>query len=176
MLEMILMSLGVIPARVSLIHGRFTACLAYALAFMFIASAPVSAQVTKNPGKIGVGLNYPGLGARALFFEKYMAEVRGQYEREAQAAGARLYRYVFQDGRYFPYLGLEADWVRFDDEGVKADGFAGEIFAGIECFIRPKLSFQFDVGPAYIGLKEEVLSVDGIQFVVNFGLTYYLVK
>ncbi len=41
-------------------------------------------------------------------------------------------------------------------------------------FVSKKLSLQFDFGPAYVGLKEGAVSVDGIRFVVNFELTLYL--
>jgi hypothetical protein len=49
----------------------------------------------------------------------------------------------------------------------------GEAFAGLEYFILKSASLQFDGGPAYVGLGSGGVSVNGIRFVVNFGLMYY---
>ena len=136
------------------------------------ALEPVDPRVAR--GRIGIGLNAPGFGLRALIGGRWMVEAKGQYEKEAQSAGGRLYRYVFPAGRLYPYLGVEGSYVLFKDEGVDADGMVGEAYAGIEYFIWRKLSLQCDIGPAYVGLDGGGVSVSGIRFVVNFGLTLYL--
>jgi hypothetical protein len=135
------------------------------------ALEPVDPRVAR--GRFGIGLNAPGFGLRALIGGRWMVEAKGQYEKEAQSAGGRLYRYVFPAGRLYPYLGVEGSYVLFKDEGVDADGMVGEAYAGIEYFIWRKLSLQCDIGPAYVGLDGGGVSVSGIRFIVNFGLTVY---
>jgi hypothetical protein len=103
---------------------------------------------------------------------RWMVEARGQYESGAQAAGGRIYRYLFPSGRIYPYLGIEGDVAEYTIEGVNENGYLGEAFAGLEYFIWKKLSLQFDFGPAYVGLNGDN-PINGIRYVVNFGFTYY---
>ena len=137
------------------------------------AMEPVDPRVTR--GRIGVGLNYPGLGLRALIYNRWMVEARGQYEKEAQAVGGRLYLYVFPSGPIYPYLGIEVNYAMYDGGGVgmKGNGTMTEPLAGLEYFLWKKLSLQFDFGPAYITLENNRAWVYGIRYAVNFGLTYY---
>ncbi len=144
------------------------------------AEAPVPGTVNAGAagsgverGRFGVGLNYPGLGVRALVGDDWIVEARGQYETTAQVAGGRLYYCVLPSGRLYPYVGLEADYVMFQDDVVDAGGFAAEAFAGLEYFVWERISLEFDFGPAYVGLSGGGMSAGGIRFVVNFGLTYY---
>jgi len=125
-------------------------------------------------GRIGVGLNFPGLGARVLIGTGWLVEARIGYEREAQVVGGRIYRYVSPEGRIYPYVGLEGDYVWFKGDMVKAEGPAGEAFVGVEVFIRKNVSVQGDFGPAYVGVEGRRMTLDGIRYVVNFGITYYI--
>jgi len=135
------------------------------------ALLPVDPRVAL--GKYGVGLNWPGLGLRALVGARWMVEARGQYEKEAQAYGGRLYRYVFPSGRIYPYFGAGGAWVCYQGNDLNANGYAGEAFVGLEYFIWKKLSLQADCGAAYVGLGQGGVSVSGVRFIVNLGLTYY---
>jgi hypothetical protein len=135
------------------------------------ALLPVDPRVAR--GRFGIGFNYPGLGLRALIGTRWMLEVRGQYEKEAQVYGGRLYLYAFPSGRLYPYLGAGGAWARYRGDGFDAVGPLGEAFAGLEYFIFRSASLQFDCGPAYVGLGNAGVSVNGIRFVVNFGLMYY---
>jgi hypothetical protein len=124
-------------------------------------------------GRIGVGLNYPGLGLRALLGNRWMVEAKGQYEKEAQAYGGRVYLYVFPGNRVYPYLGTEGDLVKYAGDGMNADGYLVEPFAGLEYFMWKRLSLQFDFGPAWVGLEEGAVAIDELRYVVNIGLTVY---
>ena len=135
------------------------------------ALLPVDPRVAR--GNIGVGLNYPGLGLRALVGTRWMVEARGQYEKEAQAFGGRAYLYVFPAGRVYPYLGAGGAWLKYIEGDYEAVGYLGEGFAGLEYFIFKSLSLQADFGPAYVGLGKSGVSVSGLRYVVNFGLMYY---
>jgi len=108
-----------------------------------------------------------------LIGERWMVEARGQFEQDAQAWGGRAYLYVFPSGRIYPYLGVEGDYVMYKGEGLDAGGYLGEAFLGLEYFILKSLSLQFDFGPAYVGLNQAGISVGGLRFVVNIGLTQY---
>ena len=102
-----------------------------------------------------------------------MIEANGQYEKEAQVYGGRLYRYVLPGSRIYPYLGVGGGYVVYSGEGLNASGYLGEGFAGLEYFIWKRLSLQCDGGAAYVGLKEGAVGTDGVRFAVNFGLTVY---
>jgi len=133
------------------------------------ALEPVDSRVAR--GRIGIGLNSPGIGVRALLWNRWMIEARGQYESEALAYGGRLYWYVFSYGRIYPYLGVEGDYVMAGSDA----GYAFEGLVGLEYFIFNKLSMQFDFGPAYVDLTGGNISFheNVVRYVVNFGLTYY---
>ena len=135
-------------------------------------AGPIDSRVSR--GRIGVGLNFPGLGVRALIGTGWLVEARIGYERDAQVVGGRVYRYVSPGGRIYPYVGLEGDYVWFRGDKVKAEGPAGEAFAGVEVFIRRNVSVQGDFGPSYVGLNGRRITLDGIRYVVNFGITYYI--
>ena len=126
-------------------------------------------------GRMGVGLNYPGVGLRLFFADRYAVEAKAQYERPTLVAGPRLYGYIGSLGRLFPYAGLEGVYARFRENEVAANGYAAGAFVGGEIYIRSKCSIQFDFGSTYIFLADRNLSisVDGLRFTTNFGLNYY---
>ena len=123
----------------------------------------------------GLGLNYPGLGARYFLTEHYCLEAKGQFEKDILVGGLRVYRYFRSAGGILPFIGLEADYVHFKGEVSKGSGFAGELLAGGEYFFTRRFSAQLDFGPAYISLKDQptAFSVDGIEYVFNFGINFY---
>ena len=55
---------------------------------------------------------------------------------------------------------------------------AGEAFLGLEYFFQKRWSLQVDGGPALISLKDRdsSLSVQGVEYVVNFGINWYFNK
>lgn len=151
--------------------------------FIFLAFAvfnsPVYAVVTAegfSKGTVGVGLNYPGIGARYFFLDSWAVEARGQFEKDIWVAGARLSRYFRPVTRILPYLGVEVDYVSFKSSLTKGSGYAFEALAGGEYFVwQQQVSVQLDFGPAYLALADKNYDVDvsGIEFIVNFGINYY---
>jgi hypothetical protein len=131
-----------------------------------------------SQGAFGLGLNYPGLGARYFLTEHYCLEAKGQFEKDILVGGLRAYRYFRSAGRILPFIGLEADYVHFKGEVSKGSGFAGELFAGGEYFFTRRFSAQLDFGPAYISLKDQptAFSVGGIEYVLNFGINFYFMS
>lgn len=139
-------------------------------------SSQASGEVAK--GKFGLGLNYPGLGARYFLSDKISLEGKGQFEKDILVGGLRGYYYFKPEAKVLPFIGLEADFVSFKGEESKGIGFAGELFVGGEYFFAKKLSVQLDFGPTYISLKDKDSSesVGGIEYVINFGINYYFGK
>ncbi|MEW6558524.1 MAG: hypothetical protein AB1349_14440 [Elusimicrobiota bacterium] len=63
--------------------------LVFCLLFAF--SVPVYSEIAK--GKFGVGLNYPGLGARYFISDKISVELKTQIEKDISVSGLRGYYY-----------------------------------------------------------------------------------
>ncbi len=47
------------------------------------------------------------------------------------------------------------------------------LFFGLERFITKKMTLSFDIGPAYISLSSDDISVEGIELVYNLGINFY---
>lgn len=144
-----------------------------------VFNSPARGAVTEegfSKGTFGVGLNYPGIGARYFFLDRYAAEVRGQFATDIFVAGVRVSRYFRPVSQILPYVGMEMDYVSFEGSLSEGTGYALEVLAGGEYFVwREQGSVQLDFGPAYLALADEDFDVDvsGIEFVVNFGINYY---
>lgn len=74
------------------------------------------------------------------------------------------------------FIGGEGNYVSFDTNDVTGRGWIGYGFVGGECFLTERLSFNVDIGPAFISLEEDVfhLSVDGVEWIFNLGVNFYL--
>lgn len=146
-------------------------CLLFSFSFVF-------GEVAK--GDLNVGVNYPGLSVRYFLGNKTALEVKGQFDTNIVVAGFRGYYYFKSDsaGKFLPFAGLEADFVTFKGDVSKGTGIAGELFIGGEYSFSNKLSIQLDLGPGLVSLKDNNTSesVNGLEYVVNFGINYYLGK
>ena len=134
------------------------------------------AEVSK--GDFGVGLNYPGFGARYFFSNKISGELKGQMEEDVFVGGLRGYYYFSPKAKYLLFAGLEGDFTSFKGEVSEGTGFASEVFFGGEYFFTKRFSVQLDFGPAWISLADKSTSesVSGLEYVVNFGVNYYFRK
>ncbi|MDD5131036.1 MAG: hypothetical protein PHH44_00045 [bacterium] len=123
----------------------------------------------------GVGLNYPGAGIKYLFNDKLSLELRGQFVDNIVVGGLRGNYYFNPESNAVLFMGIESDYVSFKGEESKGHGFAGELYLGIEFFLLSSFSLQADFGPAFITLTDQDsdLSVNGIEYVVNFGVNWY---
>lgn len=144
------------------------------LLLVLALAAPVLSEPQK--GDFGIGLNYPGLGVRYQMSDKTSIEAKVQAETNIVVAGMRFYRELSSTRRGRLFWGLEADYVSFQGEVSKGTGLAGEILFGGEYFVAKRLSLQMDMGPAYIALTDgdTSMSVNGVEYVVNFGINYYV--
>jgi hypothetical protein len=128
-------------------------------------------------GKVGLGINYPGVSLRYCFNQIVSIEGRGQISSgsdNASAFGGRLYCNILKTHRVITYGCIEGDVVSFKGGDSNASGYLGGVFAGLEYFIRNNLSLQGDIGPAFVSLNGNSVQVGSLHYVVNFGLTYYL--
>lgn len=141
----------------------------------FTAARETSAS-SFGQGRVGLSLNYPGVGARVCALDFMPVEARAQYEPGIAAVGVRISRRVLPVGRSFAYYGLEYAYLSFDTDIVQGRGNFGSAFVGVETFIRPdRVSFEFDFGPSYLWMRDRgmAVSVTGMDYVLNFGLSYY---
>lgn len=145
-------------------------------AYILLASSGGAAGIER--GRLGIGLNYPGVGIRYLITDNLGAEARGQYEEDAHFGGVRACWYFSGTANVYPYAGVEGGYAGYEGAAARAGGYALSLFLGGEYFMWPDVSAQFDFGPAYVGLEDgdTSISVSGIEFAVNFGLTYYFGK
>ncbi len=126
-----------------------------------------------------VGINFPGLNARLFFTPKVAGEIRVQHLEHVLVAGGRFYYYPeiegFKDSRFRAFTGLEADYLSVKGHVSEGNGFAGEIFAGVDYFFHKNFAFQLDFGPAFITVSDHstAISSDGLHFIFNTGINYY---
>lgn len=150
----------------------------YRKAILFLLSTcalvPVSAELRK--GMSAVGANSPGVFIKHSLSDRLALDVHAQFQTGASSLGLRQYLYVNPRSETFNFLiGLEEDVIAFDLDGIDGTGSAFELFVGGEYFIGRRLSFQMDIGPAYLHLKhkETETTEDGLEGVVNFSVNWY---
>jgi len=134
----------------------------------------VSSLMPVHAGQLAVGLNYPGLGVRYHFNDRFALELRGQYDSDENVIGMRAYRY-FTRNKLSLFAGIEADYTGFKLDIIEGMGYAAEMFAGGEYNILDQLSVQLDIGPAWVVLRDNTTtaSVEGLEFVVGIGVNWY---
>ena len=155
---------------------RFILKLTLVIFVLIFLALPVSARVRQ--GEWAAGLNYPGLGLRYMCTDNFGLEVRGQVATDIFVGGLRGNYYFNPRYNTVFFTGLEADYLTFKGEESKGQGMAGEAFLGLEYFFQKRWSLQVDGGPALISLKDRdsSLSVQGVEYVVNFGINWYFNK
>jgi len=137
---------------------------------------PVTRNIAR--GDFGIGLNYPGLSLRYFLFNRLSVEIKGQYEKDISVGGIRMNYYLKRQGVVLLFAGVEGDYVSFEGDTSKGNGYVGEIYVGGETFMARRLSLQLDIGPAFIQLKDKdtKLKEDGVEVVANIGINYYFGK
>jgi predicted porin len=74
-----------------------------------------------------------------------------------------------------PYIGVEADHVKFEGDRTEGTGYATEMFVGAEYYFRPSWSAVLDVGSAYVAVTDDDTDEDvsGTAGVINIGFRYH---
>ena len=141
---------------------------------LLILPALVNAENIK--GRLGMGLNYPGVSLRYGLSNKFALELKGQFGSGVTVLGPRAYYYFGTDSKVCLFAGVEFDYVSFKGDVSSGDGMVIEPFLGGDYFVSKHLALGLDFGPAFIALsdKDTEESVSGMEFVANINITYYL--
>ena len=142
---------------------------------------PSAEKTTIRGGTLNLDINYPGVGARYFLSDRTALEGRAQLNKGNLIAGPRLYWYpplLPADGKFSPYLCAEGDYVSFKDAAVNGRGWAAGAFAGIEYSLGRSFSLQVDTGGGYFSIKDKgaPLTQNGLEFILDFGVNYYLLS
>lgn len=153
---------------------KYIVCFLLSLSFILFITLPASAETGR--GDLALGMNYPGINLKIFFSDKLSLEPRAQFETNILVAGLRCNYNFNPQAMIIFFTGLELDYVSFAGEESKGWGFANELFLGMEFFLMKNLSLQIDFGPALIFLDDSnsSFSVTGLEYIVNFGLNWYL--
>lgn len=141
---------------------------------LLILPALVNADNIK--GRLGMGLNYPGVSLRYGLSNKFALELKGQFGSGVTVLGPRAYYYFITESKVCLFAGAEFDYVSFKGDVSSGDGMVIEPFLGGDYFISKYLALGLDFGPAFIALsdKDTEESVSGMEFVANINITLYL--
>ncbi len=124
--------------------------------------------------KLSIGLGWPYASVKYNLSPRFASEVR-----YATGDGIRVYAGRFYWNFYRPkntkiFTGLESGYIDFNSLDTKGTGYEGSVFIGGEYFITKKLSFMLDFDPTYIFLKSEGVGVNGVEWLVNLAVHYYI--
>lgn len=127
-------------------------------------------------GRVGLGVNYPGVGLKVGLSQRFMFEARGQFGEGVSAYGGRIYYYFNPQGRICYLTGIEGALISFKGKFSEGSGYCLLALLGGEYFLAKIFSFQLDFGPAYIYIKdkETAFSKSTFDYVINLGLNLYL--
>lgn len=123
--------------------------------------------------RMGIGLGNPYICIKYHATKRLAYEVRGAFGSGINVYSARVYRNFTPRGKAVTFAGLEGGIISFDKEDIEGDGSFGMLFVGFENSLFEKLTFSFDIGPAYITLSSDAASVGGMEWVYNLGIYYY---
>lgn len=148
---------------------KFLLSLVISMLISFTAEADDLAK------RIGIGFGNPYISVKYGLNSKFSIEARGAFGSGIIVSGARLYYNFNPEDRAVIFIGGEGDYVTFDTDDVSGNGYVGYAFVGGEYFISKKFTFNLDIGPAFIGLKEDEfdLDVSGLEWIFNLGINYY---
>jgi len=137
---------------------------------------PAMVRADGIKGRLGLGLNYPGVSARYGLSNKFALEMKGQFGSGVTVFGPRAYYYFGTDSKVCLFAGVELDYVSFKGDVSSGGGIAIEPFLGGDYFISKHLALGLDIGPAFIAIsdKDTDESVSGMEFVANINITLYL--
>lgn len=124
--------------------------------------------------RIGIGLGNPYISLKQDINSKFSTELRCAYGEDILVVGPRFYCNLNPEEKIVIYVGGEGDYVTFDKDDIKGNGYIGMAFVGIEYFSTNNLTFCTDIGPAYVSLSADSENeTDGIGWIINLGINYY---
>lgn len=148
-----------------------TAIILVITCFVILTSTVAYANDPQKKWSIGIGNPYICL--KYSTSPKFSIEGRGAFGSGISVYSLRLYRNFPSRDKTTTFIGLEGGTINFDKPDIEGNGYVGMIFLGFERSISKRLTFLFDIGPAYISLSSEETSVEGIEWVYNLGMNIY---
>ncbi len=145
--------------------------IAFFLLFIGLGSIFVYANTLEK--EWGIGLGNPYLSMKYHASQRTAYEIRAAFGTGINVYSARYYRNSIFKGKSVTFFGLEAGSIAFAKEDIGGSGYFAMVFLGLERFILKKMTLVFDIGPAYISLSSDDISVEGIELVYNLGIYYY---
>lgn len=148
--------------------------LAVFFSLLFVGSSSTIVFASTLEKRWGIGLGNPYVSIKYNTSKTVAFEARGAFGSGINVYSARVYRNFTPKGKSVTFAGLEGGTISFEKKDIKGDGSFGMLFVGFENSLSEKLTFVLDIGPAYISLSSEGTSVEGLEWIVNLGIYYYL--
>ena len=145
--------------------------IAFFLLFIGLGSTFVCANTLEK--RWGIGLGNPYLSMKYHVSATTAYEARAAFGAGINVYSARFYRNSELKGKSLTFWGLEAGSITFTKEDIGGSGHFAMLFLGLERFITKKMTLSLDIGPAYISLSSDDISVEGVELVYNLGIYYY---
>ncbi len=148
--------------------------LAIVLIFLSICCFTSDVESYDLTKKFGIGLGNPYISLKYGINSKISTELRCAYGEDIIVIGPRFYYNLNPKEKIVICAGGEGNYVTFDKDDIKGNGYIGMAFIGVEYFSTNNLTFHTDVGPAYVSLSsDDENKSDGIGWVINLGINYY---
>jgi hypothetical protein len=140
---------------------------------LFIGLGSTFAHANTLEKRWGIGLGNPYLSMKYHDSARTAYEIRAAFGTGINVYSARFYQNSELKGKSVTFWGLEAGSIAFTKEDIGGSGYFAMLFFGLERFITKKMTLSFDIGPAYISLSSDDISVEGIELVYNLGINFY---
>lgn len=142
---------------------------------IFLSLSANKALSESLKGKLWIGLGYPYISLKYGTTYNSLIEGRFAFSEKIKVFGGRFYYLFNPEDIAILQLGGEVDYVSFKDE-IEGDGYIFYIFCGLKYFITENLTFNMDIGPAYVNLKEKEfkLTISEVDWLFNLGIGLYL--
>ncbi|MEW6097429.1 MAG: hypothetical protein AB1567_13060 [bacterium] len=121
-----------------------------------IASTVYADDLTK---RVGFGFGNPYISIKLGLSPKCSIEGRGAFGSGIKVRGGRFYYNFNPQDKAVIYTGGEYSQISFDTKNISGDGSLKYLFVGGEYFITSHLTFNLDIGPIYLSLKEEKTNI-----------------
>jgi len=143
-----------------------------------ISPEPVSQSQVRSlaePEKLGIGLGYPYICVKYNFIPAISSEIKYATGDGVNVIAGRLYwNFLFPIKGLNIFTGMEYGAVIFNETDMSGTGTEASLFVGGEYFLADRFSFHMDLGPSAISLKNESAGVEGVEWIANLALYYYI--
>ncbi len=144
--------------------------------FITVSFLLLSLLIHYCQAELGIGLGYPYLGVKYNFSGRYSSEIKWATGDGINVYAGRGYWNFYSGEKLKGFVGPELGYITFDTLDIKGTGYEGALFIGGECFLTKRLSLALDFSPTLIGLESDDFKVNGVEWVANLSLYYYLWK